>query len=237
VAELLESCDYVFIPKIVKMEKGGFSCPKMIGFSDMIRQNLNVEGWRIIDPIFEYGKFKLEGYFARIALKFTKNPVKILGAVKKLKYEMDRMSNTELRLPNRNSKKTVGLVGHPYNVFDPFVNMNIITELRSRNVEVVTSNNVPPLYVTGMFEEFPGNLFWSFGREIYSVSSRMLENKIVDGLIYIIPFSCGLDSVLMGIVEEKASKENVPFMPLYVDEHTEKAAFLTRIEAFIDMIS
>jgi len=59
----------------------------------------------------------------------------------------------------------------------------------------------------------------------------------ISGLIYIAPFGCGLDSMLVSIVQAEAAARKMPFLNLTIDEHTARAGIMTRIEAFIDMIS
>ena len=59
----------------------------------------------------------------------------------------------------------------------------------------------------------------------------------VDGVIGIMTFGCGPDSLMMDVVRRHAARlGNTPFMSLTLEEHTSEAGLITRLEAFLDMI-
>ncbi len=63
------------------------------------------------------------------------------------------------------------------------------------------------------------------------------EDKDVNGIIYLTPFACGLDSIIIEFIERRLkSHYNVPFLKLTIDEHTGEAGFDTRLEAFLDLM-
>ncbi len=58
-----------------------------------------------------------------------------------------------------------------------------------------------------------------------------------DGVIGIMTFGCGPDSLMMDMVRRQAGKlGGTPFMCLTLEEHTAEAGMVTRLEAFTDMI-
>jgi len=58
-----------------------------------------------------------------------------------------------------------------------------------------------------------------------------------DGVIGIMTFGCGPDSLMMDTVRRQAAREGTtPFMSLILEEHTAEAGVVTRLEAFLDMI-
>ena len=63
----------------------------------------------------------------------------------------------------------------------------------------------------------------------------MLHNK-VDGIIALSAFGCGPDSLMVDEIQYHAQKRNMPMIHLTTDEHTGEAGFVTRIEAFVDML-
>ncbi|HSH36286.1 2-hydroxyacyl-CoA dehydratase, partial [Schnuerera sp.] len=77
---------------------------------------------------------------------------------------------------------------------------------------------------------------WSHGQKIVGAAFSLIERKAVHGIIYISAFGCGLDSVLIDLVERKAKESKIPFTLLTIDEQTGEAGINTRIEAFIDML-
>ena len=59
----------------------------------------------------------------------------------------------------------------------------------------------------------------------------------VEGVIGVVAFGCGPDSLMMDMVQRQAIKlGTTPFMSLTLEEHTAEAGIITRLEAFLDMI-
>ena len=58
----------------------------------------------------------------------------------------------------------------------------------------------------------------------------------IDGIIHISPFSCMPEIVAQNILPKVSKNENIPVLSLVLDEQTGKAGYITRIEAFIDLI-
>jgi Uncharacterized protein conserved in bacteria len=61
-----------------------------------------------------------------------------------------------------------------------------------------------------------------------------VSEGLIDGIIYVSSFACGIDSVVMELIKERIGE--FPLLILKIDEQTGEAGFNTRIEAFIDMI-
>ena len=58
-----------------------------------------------------------------------------------------------------------------------------------------------------------------------------------DGVIGIMTFGCGPDSLMMDMVRRQAARAKAtPFMSLTLEEHTAETGVITRLEAFTDMI-
>jgi predicted nucleotide-binding protein (sugar kinase/HSP70/actin superfamily) len=59
----------------------------------------------------------------------------------------------------------------------------------------------------------------------------------VDGIIGVIAFGCGPDSLMIDVVTRAAKRKfNKPLMNITIDEHTAEAGLVTRLEAFVDML-
>jgi len=59
----------------------------------------------------------------------------------------------------------------------------------------------------------------------------------VDGVIHIMPFSCMPEIVSQNILAKVSKNENLPVLTLVLDEQTGKTGYITRIEAFIDLVN
>ena len=121
------------------------------------------------------------------------------------------------------------LVGRPYNLFDPVVNIDIPRKLRD-----VYGVNVLPLEFLAAddadIEAINGNMFWSYGRKILAAAREAGRHERLH-LIYLTNFKCGPDSYIKQFVREAFGQ---PFLTLQFDGHANDAGMLTRVEAFLD---
>ena len=131
---------------------------------------------------------------------------------------------------------TIGLLGYVYNVYDPFISMNIIQKLRDIDVNVITFDMLTEEELLRHRPEKERKIFWTFPDKLYQAAHIMLDEKKVDGLIHITAFGCGPDSIVGKEIEHDFAHYQKPFMTLRVDEHTGENHLQTRIEAFSDMI-
>lgn len=128
----------------------------------------------------------------------------------------------------------IALLGHPYNVKDAFLNMNIIDKLTRMGVQIITDEAVPEEYVNKEVSSLFKKPFWTFARYSYGAACYLHRNQAIDGMIYISSFACGIDSVSVELIRYET--EGTPLLILKVDEHTGEAGIDTRIEAFIDLL-
>ena len=131
----------------------------------------------------------------------------------------------------------IGIAGHPYNVSDPYVNLNLIKKLRDWGADVATEEMIPHATLEREANRLPKRLFWSYEREVVGAAFHWMQTKSVDGIIYILSFACGQDSLIQVLLEIEAKKQHgIPLMSLVIDEHSGEAGMITRVEAFIDML-
>ena len=67
-------------------------------------------------------------------------------------------------------------------------------------------------------------------------AGHYLKSDSIDGLITITAFGCGPDSLMIEDIKRKSRNFNKPLLNLTIDEHTGEAGFVTRLEAFCDML-
>ncbi len=75
-----------------------------------------------------------------------------------------------------------------------------------------------------------GECIETIGDAVYAAQNN------VDGVIHIMPFSCMPEIVSQNILSKVSKEENIPVLSLVLDEQTGKAGYITRIEAFIDLV-
>jgi len=248
---LADKVDTIFIPRFVSVEKSAYTCPKFLGLPDMARA-ADVELPPIIDPTInwklgwrQYAKTVLE-----LGKEFTGNRVKIAAAyqagVKALQTYQERIRAgatpvdiLEGKEPPRGAATLkIGLAGHPYNIYDRHTSMNLIKRLREMGAEVLTGEMLPFDVIEKEADTLPKQIFWTYEREVVGSVFHWSRNHSVDGIIYVLAFPCGPDSLIQTLMEHEMRREGstVPMMSLVIDEHSAEAGFLTRIEAFVDML-
>lgn len=145
----------------------------------------------------------------------------------------------------------IGLVGEIYTLIEPFINLYMEEKLASLGVEVDRSLCVGEwlsehlLYrPIGLTQEkkirklakpyldrcIGGHAWETIGYASY------YSQEGYDGIIQLLPFGCMPEIVAESILPTIQKDFNVPIMTLVLDELTGEAGYLTRLEAFVDMI-
>lgn len=256
IIELKDRVDYIFIPRIVSVEKKAYICPKFLGLPDMIRHN--VEGLpQMIDVTVNLNRKQRNLYRAvyEVGKIFTANPWVIWRAFRhglKKQKEFSRLlaagylpheAIEEMEQGRAKERRAAGgnlhiaLIGHGYNIFDSYISMNIIEKLRSLGAAVSTADNLVPGEIEASAARLPKRLFWTLGRRMVGSAFHYSGLGNIDGIIHLAAFGCGPDSFTGEIIERNLRREiNIPYMNLTIDEHTGEAGVITRLEAFVDMI-
>lgn len=182
------------------------------------------------------------------------NPNAILGKDEKLLSEIRDQQNAGKRIDEQPDKRVrgknreackkvtkvrgrIGLIGHPYLVYDQYVNMNICEKLDARGYDCLFPENIPSCEIERACERYPKKLFWTYGKNLLGSGLTMMEQGRVDGLILVTGFNCGIDSFIDDLLQRANQREyHVPLTTITLDEHTGQAGIDTRLEAFLDML-
>jgi len=131
---------------------------------------------------------------------------------------------------------TVAVIGHPYNVFDRYVSHDMLRRLAGLGVNVRTAAQVSPAAARAAIQRLAGRPYWTYEGEVVGAAGHYFADPTVDGVILVVAFGCGPDSVMIDVVQRGAQAAGKPFMLLTIDEHTGEAGLVTRLEAFVDML-
>jgi len=249
--------DYIFVPRYVAEVKEAYFCPKFLSLPDIIKIlpgvpkilnfEVNVKEFPIATSVVELGK----------ELGRTQN--QSLDAYREAKRYFDKYHkflrdgasvNHALRLVERNrpftlpKKKQKGdlkflLLGHGYNIFDTFINLDFQKKLQDQGAEVFTIENMPesvfkkPVIINKRLRNY-----WVHEEEIMQ-SIRYFLTKgrgEIDGVIFLISFACGPDSLISELIMRDMKVVGLPFLEIIMDEHSGEAGLLTRVESFVEMV-
>ncbi|WDV46651.1 CoA protein activase [Clostridiaceae bacterium M8S5] len=170
---------------------------------------------------------------------------------------MEIIKKTNKRLLNIKEDNTknileIGIVGEIYAVIEPFVNLEIERKLGYLDVLVHRylspsawiENHVSIKTLFGsslekkMLKEaskYFKTIVGGHCRETVG-SSIMYAKKKYDGIIQIYPFGCMPEIVAASVLPSISKEYNIPIMTLIVDEMSGEAGYITRIEAFVDLL-
>lgn len=254
VKQIKDRVDCLFIPRLVSVEKDAFTCPKMIGLPDIIRAGFP-QLPPVIDTCFDLKNgISVEQSFQELGKTFGAGRAAARAALVKANAEqkrfeaamergltpqeaMDRKLQEVDAEGQDNSKLKIGLIGRSYNLYDDYVNMNLIQRLHSLSCRVITAEMLPSEVISKEAIAWKNDIFWTFGRKVVGAASHFFRTGDVDGVIYCMSFECGPDSLLHVLVEEEKRKQSkIQLLTLTLDEHTAEAGIATRVEAFVDML-
>lgn len=231
IASIMNRCDAIFIPRIMQLYEKEYICPKFCGLPEMVKNNIPNLPEITSYPIYAWDKNSMLKWSKETGGLITKNKRKIKKA---LESAINIQNNSSKGFINKDYPYTVALAGHPYNVQDSFVNMNLIEKLNKLNIGVITDENVNVTDIKCACSCLYKRPFWTFTRNSFGFSTFLAKEKKINGIIYISSFGCGTDSITVELIKNQL--RDFPFLLLKIDEHTGEAGFDTRIEAFKDML-
>jgi predicted nucleotide-binding protein (sugar kinase/HSP70/actin superfamily) len=114
--------------------------------------------------------------------------------------------------------------------------MDVFKKLESLHVGVHCPDNLTQEQSKDGVSNLDTEIYWANELEMTGSAGYYLNNDKIDGIITITAFGCGPDSLMIERMTRKSKKFNKPVLNLTIDEHTGEAGFITRLEAFCDML-
>lgn len=190
-----------------------------------------------------------------------KHYAKALQYVKDVEHSRDlkrakKLAFDEMKKVQIDPKKevlNVDLTGEIYLVCDSFSNQNITKELGKMGVQVrrslTVSSFIKDAIIPKAFRDGETHLQRAYrmakpylmrdigGDSLECVSDVAYANERgIDGIIHISPFTCMPEIMSQNIFPAMRENCDIPILPLIMDEQTGKAGYLTRLEAFVDLM-
>ena len=203
--------DALFLPRLVSVLPGTYSCPKIIGIPDIIKSNYH--GIELVVPEINLRKKR------KIMSEESMKNEQLFD------FPMAKVAKT----------KNIMVLAHSYVIFDEFLNKGILETIKNAGYNPI----YPAYYRFSSFyisSDLPKEFFWSSARDIYNYFEWARNSTNVDGVIYLMTFGCGIDSILQELIMRKCNKIGLPYLCITVDEHCTGVGIQTRIEAYLDMI-
>ena len=148
---------------------------------------------------------------------------------------------------------TVDITGEIFLVQDPFSNQNIEKELGRMGVQtrrsLTVSSFLKDAIIPKCFKKGETHLERAYrmarpylmrdigGDALESVSDVAYANERgVDGIIHVSPFTCMPEIMSQNIFPSMRENCEIPILTLILDEQTGRAGYITRLEAFVDLM-
>lgn len=259
VLQLANEIDAVFIPRLVSVAKREYICPKFCGLPEMIRYSSAGLPLIISDTLNMHragSQKEMHDFFTAVGRHLAHDNARIENAFIKA-VEAEQSYDALLRSGftpsdllqgvyiaklhevdiDRHNGEAVGVIGHPYVIYDDYLSMNLIAKIRRKGFNVITPENISEAAIAEEAAELPKPMFYTFGKNIYASAMHMLRHRLVKGMVYMSAFGCGIDAFVTELVQRRGRRvSDIPIIVLNIDEHTGQAGLDTRLEAFLDMI-
>jgi len=252
--------DFLFLPRLVSFSADTYLCPKFLGLPDFVKAgieglppflspcfNAKVPGKGIREGFLEAGRLlgereeRIEAALRgaqQIQLQFERllgegvPPLPAMGAVLGEATEEAR----EGAAPQE-GRPLIGIVGHPYNLFDDYLNFNLLEQVKGRGYDLLTPEMVSQEEVEERSALLRKKVYWSLTRRIVGAALSFLNSGHIQGMIFLSSFGCGPDSFSKELVDRRAKAHSpLPYLSLVLDEHTSQTGLQTRLDAFFDMV-
>lgn len=258
VLNLLEKgVDTIFVPSLQSIAPKIYNCSKIRGLPDLIR-NVVKRDFKIVEATLDKSE-KKQGFY-----EFLKEIVAPFGITdeKRIKkaskagwkvynnFKIMTASGMDYKqamhyalqgkvLIQKDEKEnpiSVALVSHDYNIYDERSSMKIFDKLKDMDVKVYSALQLTQEQMEEGINALEQTTYWANEHEITGCAGHYLKDNKIDGIITLTAFGCGPDSLMIERIIRKSKQFNKPLLNLTIDEHTGEAGFVTRLEAFVDML-
>ncbi len=253
--DIKDRIDFLFLPRLLSLDGKTCACPRLAGLPEMLKYSIPSLP-TILDPYVDerHRNSTLFRSFSEMALGLGKRSKEIKRAFQEGKRAYllirKRMEKGErvfeqfekaiekgpLKKKEQPGKK-VAVVGHPYCLYDPYFNFDLLGILEKAQASVYTQEMISKEMIDSEIRGFGKDVYWESGREILGASLHYLYSNQIDGLIYLTCFSCGVDSMIEPLVKRRIEENRKTlYLCLMIDEHTGHTGLLTRVEAFLETL-
>lgn len=249
--------DVIYSPSVQSIAPKIYNCSKLRGLPDLIR-NVVKKDFQLIEPTLDKS-VKNQGFYqyllesvaplgitdkrrikqaSKVGWEYMNNYHLMTRSGMDAKTALKNVLNNKIEITKDEAQYpiSVAVISHGYNLYDEYVSMKIFDKLRNLGVRPFAAENLTMEEMTNGIKALNTNLYWANEYEMTGAAGHYLQDKGIDGLISITAFGCGPDSLMIERITRYAKRFNKPLINLTVDEHTGEAGFVTRLEAFTDML-
>lgn len=232
---LRDKVDYLFLPRIVSIRHGQFTCPKIIGMPDVLRNNVGQ-----LPPLVDINidmRRKSRQLYQAVAAVGKLFGCSVVASLYAWFQAWSYRARTQSLEGTYDGRPRLALIGHPYIIYDRQVSLGTLEKLDKLGMQVVTPEMVKFEDISCAAVQLEKKLFWSNSHTIAGAAMALMSgSRPLNGIIFMTCFACGPDALVGELIRQQAGHLNIPCMQLSLDEHTAEAGLVTRLEAFTDMV-
>ncbi|MCK5570349.1 MAG: hypothetical protein KAJ15_11575, partial [Spirochaetes bacterium] len=194
----------------------------LIYFNHKSIEQITIDIYEEMKPIFaDLDHDELKKAFVRAYEEFTK--------AKKSRAQV--YGKEGLLLNGKNLQ--IALMGRPYVLFDPVLNLGIPGKLEELGADVFWQDEFPlDGYELTYANKFYERMHWHYGKKIIRLAEYVARSDNLFA-VFLTCFRCSPDSFLTSYVKDIMTHYNRPFLFLQLDEYSSDVGYTTRIEAGI----
>jgi predicted nucleotide-binding protein (sugar kinase/HSP70/actin superfamily) len=234
--------DRIMIPHLIQVEPQAYICPKFMGLPDIIAHTVPAAATQAI--VVQVGPPQPDQprALAKAAHRLGLKPRRITKLKPAASGESPALQALAALQKQSHFKGkptvTVGLLGHPYCLYDACFNLDLLRVLSHNQVGFLTPEQMPPEFKGSGSGWLEKDLFWTMGRSQLDALYWMIHQKAtpVDGFIQVTPFACGIEAIIGDLTARRIKQAGLPLLQLNFEEHSGEAGVITRLEAFLDLI-
>jgi predicted nucleotide-binding protein (sugar kinase/HSP70/actin superfamily) len=234
--------DRIMVPHLIRVEPDAYICPKFMGLPDLVAHTAPEAAAQVITV--QVGPKRTNQWRALAAAavaagvnrgRVPKTPPPEWGMSPALQ---EAAAAWRCDVGDGQPELTVGLLGHPYCLYDACFNLDLLRSLARNRVRFLTPEQMPPEYQGSGSDRLEKELFWTVGRKQLDALQWMLRQTVnpLEGLILVTPFACGPEALVGDLLERRIRQAGLPLLKLNYEEHSGEAGVITRLEAFLDLI-
>jgi len=246
VADLLErDPDYLFLPGVCETEqpnpkfRWSHTCPYVMSAPEAIAAALHLEARerpKLLRPrlFFQRGERHVRGVLRALGRELGKRPGEVeraidagLEALREFRQRVEERGREALANLGEAQRAFV-VVGRPYTVYDPGVNMDVGKKIQDLGILAMPQDFLP-LDEEDVSDSWPN----AYAREIQKklAAARVVKRDPRLRAVVLTYFGCGPDSFANPFFKDEIGE---PCYVMQIDEHTADAGVITRMEAFAD---
>lgn len=193
-----------------------------------------------------------KGSVDKIYRAFKNDIINVKGSKNIIEYiKLTENKLNDVKIDEKANPLKIGIVGEIFTTIEPYANFELERILGNMGVEVERKVTVSDWIINDMIRKnlhLPMDSSYInaskpyLGRMVGGHTQHTIGNSVIhakdgyDGIIHLYPLGCMPEIVSQAILPAIEEDYQIPIMTVIRDEMTGEAGFITRLEAFVDLL-